>query len=141
MNRSIIAFIVGLIFAFGLGLGGMTQPQKIIAFLDLTAWDPSLLFVMAGAVGVHALLYPLVRRRKSPLLDSQFHVPESKHISRHLIFGSLIFGIGWGLGGYCPGPAVVSMASGQTAAFVFVAMMLVGMSAYHISEKFLARLK
>lgn len=141
MNRSIIAFIVGLIFALGLGLGGMTQPQKIVAFLDVTAWDPSLLFVMAGAVGVHGLLYPLVRRRKSPLLDNQFHVPESKHISRHLIVGSVIFGIGWGIGGYCPGPAVVSMASGQIAAFVFVAMMLVGMSAYHISERFFARLK
>ena len=141
MSRSIVAFIVGVIFALGLGLGGMTQPQKIISFLDVTAWDPSLLFVMVGAVGVHSLLYPLVRRRKSPLLDSQFHIPESRHISRHLILGSLIFGIGWGLGGYCPGPAVVSMASGQAAAFVFVAMMLIGMFAYHFSEKFLGRLK
>ncbi len=141
MNQAIVAFIVGLAFALGLGLGGMTQPQKIVSFLDVTAWDPSLLFVMAGAVGVHGLLYPLVRRRKTPLLESQFHVPEGTCINLQLILGSLIFGIGWGIGGYCPGPAVVSMASGQTTAFVFVAMMLVGMGAYHLAEKFLARQK
>jgi len=135
MRRSLISFLVGILFALGLGFGGMTQPQKIISFLNLSAWDPSLIFVMVGAIGVHAILYPLIRKRKSPLFEAQFHVPERNDLTPSLIIGSAIFGIGWGLAGYCPGPAIVSLVSGQSAVILFVGMMLLGMAMYRLVER------
>lgn len=135
--RNAVSLAVGFIFAIGLAVAGMTQPQKIINFLNPWAWDPSLLFVMLGAIGVHSLTYPLVRKRASPLLDSHWHVPTRKDVSSRLVLGSALFGIGWGLGGFCPGPGVASLASGHFQVFVFVAAMIVGMLIFKKTEPFL----
>jgi uncharacterized protein len=106
MNKSglnISTFVAGLLFAIGLGLAGMTQPQKIISFLDVTGrWDPSLMFVMGGALAVHLISYRWITRRKSPLFDTSFHIPKRTDLDLKLIGGSALFGIGWGLSGYCP---------------------------------------
>lgn len=136
-KQNAVSFMVGAIFAVGLALGGMTQPQKIIAFLDPWAWDPSLLFVMLGAVGTHALAYPIVRREKSPLFDSQWHVPTRKDITLRLTLGAMLFGMGWGLGGFCPGPGIVSLVTGRLEPFVFVVTMLAGMMLFKFTEPFL----
>ena len=122
--RLAVAFFAGLLFAIGLGLSGMTQPQKVIGFLDLARWDPSLLFVMAGALAVHAPAYRWARRMETPLLDRRWHVPVRDDVSWTLILGSAIFGIGWGIGGYCPGPALTSLPSGDLRPVAFVAAML-----------------
>ncbi len=127
MKPLIVSFIVGFIFSIGLGVSGMTQPQKVIGFLDPVNWDPSLLFVMISAVGLHAIVFPFIRRRNSPVLDIQWHISTRKDIAPRLIFGSAIFGIGWGLGGFCPGPAITSIFSGDIRVVVFVSMMLFGM--------------
>lgn len=130
------AFFVGFLFAIGLGLAGMTQPEKIIGFLDLFGhWDPTLLFVMGGAVTLHAITYQLIRRRKTPLLDIHWHVPNRQDLSPALFLGSFIFGVGWALGGYCPGPALVSLSSMKIAPAAFVVSMIVGMLAYRPFEK------
>jgi uncharacterized membrane protein YedE/YeeE len=106
----------------------MTQPHKILAFLDLFgSWDPSLLFVMCGAIGVHFITYRLIRRRKSPLLSRHWHLPKKDNLTPSLIVGAFIFGIGWGLGGYCPGPAVTALASLQVRPVLFVLSMIAGM--------------
>ena len=110
-RQNIISFAVGFIFAIGLAVAGMTQPERIINFLNPWDWDPSLLFVMLGALGVHAVAYPLVRKRASPLLDTKWHVPTRRDVTGRLIIGSTLFGMGWGLGGFCPGPGVTSLAS------------------------------
>jgi len=131
------AFFVGFLFALGLGISGMTQPQKVIGFLDLASWDPSLLFVMMGAVSVHAITYPLVRRRNSPLLGGGWHVPSRKDLTPRLFVGASIFGIGWGLGGFCPGPALTAFVSGEVRAIVFVITMIAGMLLFIKIEKFI----
>ena len=131
MNKSVVSFAVGFIFALGLGLSGMTQPGKVLGFLDVLGnWDPSLLFVMASALAVHMTAYRLIRRRASPLLASKFEIPTSKVIDRKLALGAAIFGVGWGLAGYCPGPALVSVASGYEKPMVFVIAMAAGMLGY-----------
>lgn len=137
IKQNAISFVVGFIFAIGLALAGMTQPQKIIGFLNPTDWDPSLIFVMLGAVGVHIVSYPIVKRRKSPLLDTKWHVPTRREITSRLIIGSSIFGIGWGLGGFCPGPGLTSLASGDIRAVLFVAAMIAGMIIFKSTERFL----
>lgn len=137
MKRAWVAFFVGFLFALGLGISGMTQPQKVIGFLDLTSWDPALLFVMIGAVGVHAIAYPLVRRRGSPLLDGEWHIPQRKDLTPRLFLGAAIFGVGWGLGGFCPGPALTALVSGEARALVFVGMMIVGMLLFTKTEKYI----
>jgi len=122
------AFLGGLLFAFGLGVAGMTQPQKIIAFLDFTgAWDASLMWVMGSALVVHVISFRMITKRKHPLFDSIFHLPQIKDIDFKLILGSALFGIGWGLSGFCPGPAIVSLVSLQSSVFIFVIAMLIGM--------------
>lgn len=131
MKNVVAAFFVGLLFALGLGISGMTQPQKVIGFLDMDDWDPSLIFVMIAAIGVHALFYPRILKRNRPVLDEKFYIPEKKSVTVALVAGSFIFGVGWAVGGYCPGPAIVSLASGQSSAFIFVAMMLLGMTVYY----------
>lgn len=136
-RRNAISLIVGFIFAIGLAISGMTQPEKILRFLNPWEWDPSLLFVMIGAVGVHIITYPMVRKRTSPLLDSKWHVPQRKDISPRLLIGSAVFGIGWGLGGFCPGPGVTSLASGDLRAVLFVGAMLVGMILFKKTEPYL----
>ncbi len=130
-NRNLAALLVGFIFALGLGVSGMTQPQKVIGFLNPMDWDPSLIFVMIGAISVHALLYPLISKRKSPLFDSEWHIPKSKDLNPKLIFGSALFGVGWGLAGFCPGPALTSLASGTLPPLVFVLFMILGMMTYN----------
>jgi uncharacterized protein len=124
----ILAVVAGAIFAIGLALGGMTIPAKITGFLDVGgSWDPALVFVMVGAIAVYAPLLRVIRRRPAPLLDARFHWPQRAAVDARLIGGAMIFGVGWGLSGYCPGPALVSLASG-TGALVFVIAMLAGIA-------------
>lgn len=120
MRTNLVAFIAGLVFAVGLCVSGMTNPAKVLGFLDFTgAWDPSLAFVMAGAILIYALGYHFIVGKK----------PETNtKIDRPLLLGSAIFGIGWGLSGYCPGPALVSLAGFQFKPFIFVLVMLAGMA-------------
>ncbi len=135
MNSVLASFVSGLIFALGLGISGMTQPAKVTAFLDLFGnWDPSLACVMIGAITVHAVLYHLIRRRSSPLFAVTFSVPTPTAIDPRLIGGAALFGIGWGLGGFCPGPAVTSLASGHESVVIFVAAMVTGMYLYKLTE-------
>ncbi len=136
MKNALSALAVGFIFALGLGLSGMTQPQKVIGFLDLFGhWDPSLIFVMVGAILVHFVLYKLIRKRKSPLLSTHWHVPTKKEITPALIIGAFIFGVGWALGGFCPGPAITSLASFDKTSFIFVISMLAGMFLFKQVDK------
>lgn len=122
-----IAFGSGLLFAVGLAVGGMTEPGNVIGFLDFAGeWKPALAFVMAGAVGVSALTWRIVRRRRAPVCADSFVVPTRRDLDARLLVGAAIFGVGWGLGGYCPGPGVASLASGAPTALVFVASMLAG---------------
>lgn len=135
-KSSLSALLVGLIFGVGLGISGMTKPSKVIAFLDVFGnWDPSLLFVMLGAVSVHSITYRMVRKRSTPLLSDKWHIPDGRKITPALIWGGFIFGIGWGLAGYCPGPAVASLASLQSQPFVFVLAMIAGMLSFRIVDK------
>ncbi|MBX3018922.1 MAG: YeeE/YedE family protein [Bdellovibrionaceae bacterium] len=128
MKNNVGAFIVGLLFALGLGISGMTDPQKVLGFLDLFgAWDPSLAFVMLGAVGLHLISYRLIRRRQTPLFSAQWEVPPNSPLTPSLIAGAVIFGVGWGLAGYCPGPGITALASFELRPFVFVAGMILGM--------------
>lgn len=122
------AFLAGLLFAAGLGVGGMTRPSKVLAFLDVTGnWDPSLAFVMLGAIAVHAPTLRWILRRHAPLFASRFALPAAKIIDRRLLAGAALFGAGWGLVGYCPGPALTALGGGVRAAAVFVPAMLAGM--------------
>jgi len=121
------AFVLGLVFGAGLVISGMSNPAKVIGFLDITgAWDPTLAFVMAGAVLVFGGLYRLALRRGKPVLAPAFRVPDQKNIDSPLVGGSLMFGVGWGLSGFCPGPAVVSAGFGDPRVWVFVAAMVGG---------------
>jgi len=125
------ALLVGLIFGTGLILGGMTNPAKVLGFLDLAGpWDPSLALVMGGATAVAAVAFATARRRRTALLGDPMQIPQSRTIDTRLILGSLAFGAGWGLAGFCPGPALVALASGVGEAAVFVAAMLLGMAIY-----------
>lgn len=136
MKNSIAALVVGFVFAIGLGLSGMTQPQKVIGFLDLFGqWDPSLIFVMAGAIMVHFVTYKLIRKKQTPLFDRQWHVPTKKEITPALLVGSFLFGVGWALGGFCPGPAVTSLASLEKVPFVFIISMLAGMWIFKLLDR------
>ena len=130
------AFLVGLLFGFGLIVSGMSDPAKVLAFLDLAgAWDPSLAFVMGGAIGVGLVAFPLAGRRPSSLLGLPMQLPTARQIDRRLVFGSLSFGIGWGLAGICPGPALVLFGAGVPEAVLFVAAMLMGMGLFEILER------
>jgi uncharacterized membrane protein YedE/YeeE len=136
MKNNLAALVVGFIFAIGLGLSGMTQPQKVIGFLDLFGnWDPSLMFVMAGAIAVHFVTYKIIRKRISPLFDKGWHVPTKKDVTPSLVAGSFIFGVGWALGGFCPGPAITSIASFDETPVIFVISMLIGMFIFRIADK------
>ena len=129
MTRLFAAFVGGFVFALGLGISGMTDANKVIGFLNLAGdWDPSLAFVMVGAIGVHLSLYRLILRRQSPLFADRFHIPTRRDISPSLVGGAALFGVGWGLGGFCPGPGLVSLAGFGSSAVVFVVFMLSGMA-------------
>lgn len=128
VQHALVALLAGLLFGAGLALGGMTAPLKVIGFLDFGgAWDPSLAFVMASALAVHVLAYRLIRGSAAPLFADEFAVPKLRQLDWRLISGSAVFGIGWGLAGYCPGPAIVSLGAGSGQAFVFVPALLLGM--------------
>ena len=135
--NAISAFAVGLLFGMGLIISGMTDPSKIIGFLDIAgAWDPSLAFVMGGAILVGFVAFRFARRRTMSFLGGAMHIPTARQIDRPLILGGLAFGVGWGLAGYCPGPAVVALGAGQDQAVVFVIAMLAGMALYETADRF-----
>lgn len=134
------AFLIGLLFGVGLILSGMTDPAKVIGFLDLGgAWDPSLAFVMGGAVGVGLLAYRVARKRTMTFLGGALQLPTARHLDRRLVLGSIAFGVGWGLAGFCPGPALVTFGAGYDKAVVFVIAMLGGMGAFELAEHFARR--
>ena len=123
----LLAFATGLAFALGLGVSGMTQPTKVIRFLDVAgAWDPALAFVMVGAIGVHALALWLGKRRSRPALGPAFEAPPRAGIDARLLTGAAVFGVGWGASGFCPGPALVALMSFSPSVLAFVAAMVVG---------------
>jgi len=133
--RVVLAFVAGLVFGLGLLLSGMADPAKVPGFLDLAgAWDPSLAFVMAGAIAVGALAFALARRRTKALLGDPMQLPTATAIDRRLVVGSLVFGAGWGLAGFCPGPALVALGLGAPQAVVFVVAMLAGMGLFELIE-------
>lgn len=128
--QAIAALLAGVIFGIGLVVSGMANPAKVQNFLDpLGSWDPSLAFVMGGALVVTAIGYKLAFARGRPLLDDEFHLPASTRIDRRLIGGSALFGIGWGLSGFCPGPAIVALPLLAKGTLVFVPAMLIGIAA------------
>ncbi|MBX3272661.1 MAG: YeeE/YedE family protein [Sandaracinaceae bacterium] len=133
MKAAASAFGAGALFSVGLAVAGMTQPSKVIGFLDfLGDWDPSLAFVMAGAIAVHALLFRLVTRRASPLFEAAFQIPKRRDFTPQLVVGAALFGIGWGLGGFCPGPGLASLPTLGAEALAFVGAMIGGMLAYEV---------
>lgn len=130
------AFIAGLIFGLGLLLAGMANPAKVLGFLDLAgAWDPSLALVMAGAIAVALLPFTLAKKRQQSLLGLPMQLPNKREIDRRLIGGSLLFGIGWGIAGICPGPAVAILLTGHWQVILFVAAMLIGMALFEALER------
>jgi len=134
MKRALAAFACGLVFGVGILLAGMSNPAKVLNFLDFAAiatggWDPSLAFVMGGALAVTAVGYRVAFRRSAPLLDSRFHLPTRRQIDRPLLAGAGLFGIGWGIAGFCPGGALPALGLGRSEPYVFVAAMLVGLAA------------
>jgi uncharacterized membrane protein YedE/YeeE len=131
-----VSFFCGVLFALGLGISGMTQPAKVTAFLDFFgAWNPSLAFVMAGAILVYALGYRWVVRRPKPLFPGNFQIPSLRKVDRPLAIGSALFGAGWGLAGFCPGPALTSLASLQFEPLLFLSSMLAGMILFEASQR------
>ena len=136
MNSSLAAFGAGVSVAIGLALGGMTKPAKVAGFLDFTGnWDPSLMFVMGGAVITHAILYRLIRKRPTPLFAAAFSIPTRTDIDARLLGGAALFGIGWGLSGFCPARAISALGSGQRRVLIFVAAVIGGMYLYTVSVK------
>lgn len=130
------SLLAGLLFGLGLIVAGMTNPAKVIGFLNLAGpWDPSLAFVMAGAIAVGTVAFLVARRRAVSLLGAAMQLPATRDIDRRLVLGSLVFGVGWGLAGFCPGPGLVALGMGEFKALVFVAAMLVGMGAFELLER------
>jgi uncharacterized membrane protein YedE/YeeE len=136
MRSSLSAFLSGLLFAIGLGISGMTDPANVLGFLDVAGdWDFRLALLMAGAIAVHAALRPLIMRRARPLFAPAFPSFSVTRVDRKLVAGAALFGVGWGLGGYCPGPVLTSLASGTVQVLVFVPAMLAGMYLAHVLPK------
>ena len=129
------SLLAGLVFGLGLIVSGMVNPAKVLGFLDLAgAWDPSLALVMGGAVGVGLLAFAVAKRRRLSLLGAEMRLPTARQIDRRLVGGSLLFGIGWGVAGFCPGPALTALGMGEVKALVFVAAMLAGMGIFELLE-------
>jgi uncharacterized membrane protein YedE/YeeE len=136
MKKNFPAFLFGIIFALGLGIAGMTQPQKVIGFLDIFGnWNPSLMWVMVGAIAVHGLTYRLLIKRSSPILTATFQIPTRKDIDFKLIFGAVLFGIGWGISGFCPAPAITSLVALDPNTYVFVSSMIFAMALFRFSKR------
>jgi uncharacterized membrane protein YedE/YeeE len=133
---SFFAFVAGVVFGLGLIAAGMVNPAKILGFLDLAGkWDPSLALVMAGAIAVGLVAFALARRRTVSALGLPMQLPTASALDARLVGGSLMFGIGWGLAGFCPGPAIVALAAGHAKAAVFVVAMLLGMGAFELIQR------
>jgi len=136
MNKIISAFAVGIVFGIGLTIAQMVNPAKVLSFLDLAGnWDPSLAFVMGGGAGVAAIGYRLVSRRPRPVLADVFQVPTRTDLDAPLVVGASLFGIGWGIAGLCPGPAIAVLALGYTEGLIFALAMLSGFALYASYEK------
>src|SRR5438094_671582 len=128
---AVVAFVSGVVFALGLGISGMTRPIKIVGFLDFFGnWDASLAFVMIGAIGVYAIAYRFTQKMSAPILAPAFAIPSRNDLDARLIVGSALFGTGWGLAGFCSGPAIVSLASGAIPVAMFVVTMALGVYLY-----------
>ena len=137
---SLFAFVAGLVFGLGLIVAGMVNPAKILGFLDIAGkWDPSLALVMVGAIAVGLVAFALARRRTMSALGLPMQLPSASALDARLVGGSLVFGIGWGLAGFCPGPAIVAIGAGYAKAAVFVAAMLLGMGAFELIQRNLTR--
>jgi len=138
--RLVAIFGAGFVFALGLGISGMTLPENVVGFLDVTGdWRPELAFVMGGAILVHLFAYLLVPRLHKPLFEPKFGIPTRRDIDPRLIGGAVLFGAGWGLGGFCPGPALVSTVAGSRDVLLFVVAMVVGMVAMNAVDAWRAR--
>lgn len=132
----IISFLAGLIFGIGLVISGMADPAKVLSFLDVAGlWNPSLIVVMAGAIGVGFFAFLWAKSRKTTLLGGEMKLPSATKIDRRLIIGAVMFGIGWGIAGFCPGPALVGLGMGLPNALIFVAAMLAGMALYELLDR------
>ena len=136
----LMALLTGLVFGLGLIISGMTDPSKVIGFLDLAGkWDPSLAFVMGGAILVGIFAFRFAATRQEAILGGPIRLPTARHIDRRLVLGGLVFGAGWGLAGYCPGPALASLATGGGKPLIFTIAMLAGMGIFEIEDRFSRR--
>ena len=134
--RTWLALIAGLIFGLGLIVSGMSDPSKVLGFLDLAgAWDPSLAFVMGGAIAVGTIAFSLAARRRDSLLGDVMRIPTATDIDTRLVLGGLLFGVGWGLAGYCPGPALTGLLTGGLKPTIFIIAMLAGMAIFEVVEQ------
>ncbi|MDM0058618.1 YeeE/YedE family protein [Variovorax fucosicus] len=132
---AVTSFLAGLVFGLGLLVSGMANPGKVLGFLDLAGkWDPSLAFVMAGAIAVGMGAFFVAGRRARSLLGAEMRLPTARHVDRRLVIGSLVFGLGWGVAGFCPGPGLVALGMGEAKALVFVCAMLAGMAGFELVE-------
>ncbi len=143
--KTLYALLAGLVFGIGLIVSGMADPAKVLGFLDLAGrWDPSLAFVMGGAIAVGAVAFAAAQRRGTTLQGEPLRLPPTRQIDARLVGGSALFGIGWGIAGFCPGPALVAVGMGQPKAFLFVAAMLAGMAVFegieHLWQRWRAQL-
>ena len=133
--NTVSAFIGGLVFGIGLIIAGMANPAKVLAFLDVAGtWDPSLALVMAGAIGVGVIAFTIAKKRKTSMLGLPMQLPNTTHIDARLVIGSTLFGVGWGLAGICPGPALVLLGTGTMKGVIFVVALLMGMALYEWLE-------
>ncbi|HEV7617534.1 MAG TPA: YeeE/YedE family protein [Burkholderiaceae bacterium] len=133
------ALMSGLLFGLGLIISGMTDPSKVIGFLDLAGdWNPSLAFVMGGAVLVGLAAFRFAANRPKAILGDAMRLPTARYIDRRLVLGGLAFGAGWGLAGYCPGPALASLATGSSEPIIFVIAMLAGMAVFEVQDRLAA---
>jgi uncharacterized membrane protein YedE/YeeE len=140
MPSLLVALASGLLFGLGLTVSAMIDPAKVLNFLDIAGnWDPSLAFVMLAAIPVAAIGFAIASRRGKPLIDTFFRGPKATVIDRRLVLGSILFGVGWGLVGYCPGPALAALGFGNPATWLFVAAMLAGMASYELIQSLFSR--
>ena len=136
MTTVFTSLLAGIVFGLGLIVSGMANPAKVVGFLDLAgAWDPSLAFVMAGAIAVAAFAFALAKKRTVSFLGAAMKLPGSHDVDRPLVIGSVLFGIGWGVAGFCPGPGLVALGMGEIKALVFVGAMLLGMGIFELIER------
>ncbi|MCH8498740.1 MAG: YeeE/YedE family protein [Marinobacter sp.] len=136
MKYNLSALFAGVLFGLGLLLSGMANPEKVLGFLDIAgAWDPSLALVMAGAIGVGVIAFALAGKQQRSALGAEMKLPRARHIDRRLVIGGLLFGAGWGIAGFCPGPALVALGAGEGKAFIFVAAMVAGMGLFEVIER------